>query len=248
MLAADPITGKTHAEPVTAVLVHRDSDLLNLYVDNDGRVGVIRTTARHLFYDFTTKRWTQAAQMRHGDRLEAIDGTATLIRARRLTHSAMIWDLSVARQHDFYVVDSSAAALLVHNCNAAEDGGPTLFRGMRPTDDGAPEIGPSAKTLGARPGIDIGVDENGMVRPGTGGMSVNESPTGMPEFRRPPSFGGSAADLNMYCIDACELGPGLQYAPDEGGHGFVEPAWEMPLDEYQGYLGGTQDSWSEVKP
>lgn len=130
---------------------------------------------------------------------------------------------------------------------AAEDG-TTLYRGMRGAADGTPELGSSAKTLGARPGIDIPVDEGGMVRPGTGGMSVNDSPTGMPEYRRPPSFGGSGKDLNMYCISSCDLGPGLRYVPDAGGHGFLEPAWEMPFEEYQGYLHGTAGSWAEVLP
>jgi hypothetical protein len=130
---------------------------------------------------------------------------------------------------------------------AAEDG-TTLFRGMRGAADGSPELGSTAKTLGARPGIDIPVDEGGMVRPGTGGMSVNDSPTGMPEYRRPPSFGGSGKDLNMYCISSCDIGPGLRYAPDAGGHGFLEPAWEMPFSEYQGYLQGTAGSWGEVLP
>ncbi|MEZ5096458.1 MAG: hypothetical protein R2731_10255 [Nocardioides sp.] len=119
---------------------------------------------------------------------------------------------------------------------------------MRGAAGGTPELGSSAKTLGARPGIDIPVDEGGMVRPGTGGMSVNDSPTGMPEYRRPPSFGGSGKDLNMYCISSCDLGPGLRYVPDAGGHGFLEPAWEMPFEEYQGYLHGTAGSWSEVLP
>jgi hypothetical protein len=41
------------------------------------------------------------------------------------------------------------------------------------------------KKDGARPVTDIPVDENGMVSPGTGGMSVNELPTGMPTFRSP---------------------------------------------------------------
>ncbi|MFN2595200.1 MAG: RHS repeat domain-containing protein [Actinomycetota bacterium] len=129
----------------------------------------------------------------------------------------------------------------------AEDGS-TLFRGMRGAADGSPELGSSAKTLGARPGIDITVDEGGMVRPGTGGMSVNDSPTGMPEYRRPPSFGGSGKDLNMYCISSCDLGPGLRYVPDAVGHGFLEPAWEMPFEEYQGYLHTTAGSWTEVFP
>ncbi len=35
---------------------------------------------------------------------------------------------------------------------------------------------------------------------------------------------------------------------DAGEHGFLEPAWEMPFSEYQGYLQGTAGSSSEVLP
>lgn len=52
-----------------------------------------------------------------------------------------------------------------------------------------PEIGESAKTLGVRRGDDIKPDARGLVRPGQDGMSVNDSPRGMPEYRRPPEFG-----------------------------------------------------------
>jgi RHS repeat-associated protein len=130
----------------------------------------------------------------------------------------------------------------------AAEGDVNLYRGMRGTEEGSPDLGPSASKLGARPGIDIPVDENGMVRPGTGGMSVNESPMGMPEFRRPPSFGGSGKNLNMYCVSSCDLGANLQYVPESGGHGFLEPASEMSFAEYQQYLYQTQGSWSEVLP
>lgn len=37
-------------------------------------------------------------------------------------------------------------------------------------------------------------------------------------------------------------------ATESGGHGFLEPAWEMPFEEYQGYLHGTAGSWGEVVP
>jgi RHS repeat-associated protein len=126
--------------------------------------------------------------------------------------------------------------------------GKTIYRAMRPADGGGPEVGDSAKHLGVRPGYDIPIDENGMVRPGTEGMSVNESPTGAPEYRRPPSFGGRAKGIDMFCMNTCDLGPGLRYVPEsaEPGHGFIEPAWEMPYTEYQGYLAQTQQFWTEV--
>jgi hypothetical protein len=126
----------------------------------------------------------------------------------------------------------------------------TLYRGMRGTDDGSPQLGQTASTLGARPNEDIYIDENGMVDPGTGGMSVNESPTGMPAFRRPPSFGGTGKNLNMYSINLSDIGPNLTYRPDpeSAGHGFIEPATTMPFNDYQEYIDQTQTSWQGVLP
>lgn len=113
-------------------------------------------------------------------------------------------------------VASREGSASARGCCVTAEGDIALFRGMRGAADGSPELGSLAKTLGARPGRDIPVDEGGMVRPGTGGMSVNDTPTGMPEYRRPPSFGGSGKDLNMYCISSCDLGPGLRYVPESG--------------------------------
>jgi RHS repeat-associated protein len=130
-----------------------------------------------------------------------------------------------------------------------------LYRGMKPGDGGLPQLGPSAKTLGVRiktrniPG-DIPVDEAGMVKPGTGGMSVNTSPTGMPEYRRPPAFGGTAKDLDMFCIQNCDLGAPLGHRPDPTlpGHGFLEPAYPMSLADYQAALAATLSRWGIVLP
>ncbi len=52
----------------------------------------------------------------------------------------------------------------------------------------------------------------------------------------------------MYRISSNDIGPGLQYIPESGGPGFLEPAWEMAFSEYQEYLHRTQSSWSEVLP
>jgi uncharacterized protein YukE len=123
-----------------------------------------------------------------------------------------------------------------------------LYRGMRRGPDGAPEVGVTAKTLGARPDRDIPLTTSGGVQPRTGGMSVNESPTGMPEFRRPPSFGGSGKDLDMFAVRSDDLGGGLRYRPESDGHGFLEPAWEMSFDQYQAQLHATRDQWTEIEP
>jgi hypothetical protein len=53
-----------------------------------------------------------------------------------------------------------------------ENAGKTLYRGMQETPEGEPAVGLLARTLGARPHVDIPVDPSGSVYPGTGGMSV----------------------------------------------------------------------------
>jgi hypothetical protein len=66
---------------------------------------------------------------------------------------------------------------------------------MKVGDDGYPEVGPTARTLGVRPGIDVLVDEAGQVQSGFGGVSVApDSPAGLPAHRRPPGLGGTGKD------------------------------------------------------
>src|SRR5207247_7711653 len=109
-----------------------------------------------------------------------------------------------------------------------------LYRSMRPAGDRFPMVGPTARTLGVRTegnNIDISPTADGNVLPGTGGMSVSPTVTGLQPHRLPPEFGGVGKDP-VWCISSCDLGPLLTYVPDENNpaeHGFVEPATIMPL-------------------
>ena len=115
--------------------------------------------------------------------------------------------------------------------------------------DGLPVTGPTARTLGARPGVDVPVGPDGMVHPGTGGVSVSpDSPLNLPPHRRPPEFGGTGRDP-VWRLDERDLPDGLSYRPDPvrpSGHGFVEPSRSMPLTEYQRLLESTRPSWTRV--
>ena len=126
------------------------------------------------------------------------------------------------------------------------DDGTRLYRSMRAGNDGLPITGPSARTLGVRPEVDIPVDAHGSVQPGSGGMSVSpDSPMNLPSHRRPANMGGTGKDP-VWCIRACDLGPDLTYRPDPkhpSGHGFVEPARPMSFVDYQRALEGTRGSW-----
>ena len=124
-----------------------------------------------------------------------------------------------------------------------------LFRAMKGTVEGLPEIGSSTRTLGVRPGIDVPVlHAKDMLRPAQGGMSVSPSdPFNLPYFRRPPEFGGTGRD-SIWHINDYDLGPELNYRPDPSNphtHGFVEPLHPMTLVDYQNALVSTQGLWQK---
>jgi RHS repeat-associated protein len=125
--------------------------------------------------------------------------------------------------------------------------GENLFRSMKAGPSG-PEVGPTARTLGARPGTDIPV-QGGMVQPQTGGMSVSPGgPHNLPSHRRPPEFGGTGKDP-VWCINGCDLPEGLTYRPDPHnptGHGFIEPSRAMNYSEYEQLLESTQNLWKPL--
>jgi hypothetical protein len=122
---------------------------------------------------------------------------------------------------------------------------------MREHASGFPEIGPNARALGVRPGIDLpAILPYEIVQPGQGGLSVSpDDPMKLPYFRRPRGFQGTGKDP-VWAINAAQLGPDLSYRPDPShpGHGFIEPIRSMTLDEYQGALVRTISFWEEVQP
>uniref|UniRef100_UPI0025DE0851 hypothetical protein n=1 Tax=Lapillicoccus sp. TaxID=1909287 RepID=UPI0025DE0851 len=131
----------------------------------------------------------------------------------------------------------------------------TLYRGMRAAEDGYPEVGETAKTLGARPKIffpeeqgDVVIDDRGWIWPGTGGMSANTDPWRIPLFRRPLSFGGTGKGLDMFTIEDQQLPPGLSFRLIEDGHGYIEPTRPMTYDEVQRLIHGTRGLWIKTGP
>lgn len=128
----------------------------------------------------------------------------------------------------------------------SEEQEPTLFRSMAAASDGLPATGSSARTLGARPTIDVPLQPGNRVYPGTGGMSVSpDDPHNLPRHRRPSEFGGIGRDP-VWSVRPADLGPELRYRPDPLNpteHGFVEPAQEMSFANYQSALEATRPAW-----
>src|SRR5262249_40911248 len=68
--ATNTKTGKTTAQPVTAVLVHYDTNRYNLKIQAGHRTATIETTSNHLFWDVARHRWVMAAALTRGSYLQ----------------------------------------------------------------------------------------------------------------------------------------------------------------------------------
>ncbi|HEX4477781.1 MAG TPA: hypothetical protein VH142_21985 [Polyangiaceae bacterium] len=126
----------------------------------------------------------------------------------------------------------------------------TLYRAMRKDGTGKPLCGAEGNMLGVRPGVDITADHRGIVKRGGGGLSVTpDDLTKLPPHVRPARLGGKGK-LPVFGIPAAGLRGELAYRPDPARpdrHGFIEPAGDMMLSEYQSALAATQDAWGEVE-
>jgi hypothetical protein len=120
-----------------------------------------------------------------------------------------------------------------------------VYRAMREDVSGGPMVGPTARTLGVRPNVDIPVTA-GTVQPNTGGMSVAvDRPENLHPLRRPPQYGGSGKDP-VWCLDIGQLVGALQFRQDSPTHGLIEPAQMMRLDELQRNLANTKPLWKKL--
>jgi hypothetical protein len=106
-------------------------------------------------------------------------------------------------------------------------------------------IGPSARTLGVRPNLDIPVLA-GQVWPASGGMSVApDFPGNLYPLRRPPALGGTGKDPVWY-IATTNLGGTLQFRQDSATHGLIEPAQTMSIGDLQKALEATKPYWKKL--
>ncbi|APE20083.1 hypothetical protein SVEN_0642 [Streptomyces venezuelae ATCC 10712] len=122
VLATDPQTGVTRAETVEQLIVTPDdkefTDLV--LTSTDGKAGGLTTTWHHPFWDATTKRWTNASELKPGGKLRTPDGTLITVSGVRNYHQAVVtYDLTVERLHTYYVL-AGTAPVLVHNCGDDE--------------------------------------------------------------------------------------------------------------------------------
>lgn len=116
VLATDPRSGQSMAQPVTAAFSHDTTRLVDITVSG----GVLTSTAGHRFY-VAERGWTLVSDLRVGDRLRTPDGSPHRVRGLRdragLAPSE-VFDLTVDGFHSFYVGTAGQRSrdVLVHNC------------------------------------------------------------------------------------------------------------------------------------
>lgn len=140
---------------------------------------------------------------------------------------------------------------------------PLIFRGML-TDGDQPALGHGANFLYVRCSLDDSGDiheEDGVVLPGTGGMSVAPTCELLPshrlprrlKLRYPDRFAEARGPDTLYCwhmgdgvFEAGCIAPRLSLRLDPehpDTHGFVEPDAKMSVSEYEGAIASTRCKW-----
>jgi hypothetical protein len=124
-----------------------------------------------------------------------------------------------------------------------------LFRSMKEAQDGFPEVGPSARMLGVRPGNhatpDVyAIQSTDLVGPGMGGMSVAPGdPMHLDKHRRPLSLGGTGREP-VWCMNSVRLSAALRFRQTSSLHGLIEANVTMTLKELEDALAATRTQWA----
>jgi guanyl-specific ribonuclease Sa len=115
--AGDPLSGKRQGvRKVTARLVHRDTDLVDIKVRmGRHRTETLHTTYGHPFWDKTVGAWQAAGLLAEGHTLATADDRQVVVAGVSVRDGAQfMYNLTVADLHTYYVL-AGATPVLVHN-------------------------------------------------------------------------------------------------------------------------------------
>jgi len=159
---------------VTAVHVtYTDHDYTDVTVNTEHGPATLTGTAHHLYWDATTRTWTDADQLHVGDQLQTSNGaTVTITGLHDYTTTMVTYNLTIDTLHTYYV-EASDVPILVHNAP------PTACRITSAPD--APVI--PSKT----------VFNNGKFR-----VDIENPAPGLPAAQIHIQFMGRGADPNKY--------------------------------------------------
>ncbi len=128
------------------------------------------------------------------------------------------------------------------------------FRAMTPDTDKLPMVGNKARHLGIRD-VDVTVNDEGLVVPAGGGMSVaTGSFWNLPPHRSPKGLGngssGAAADFVYRVALPFDAALNLCVREDipEEHHAVVEPSVPVSRVAYEAALAATRSAWDRVWP
>ncbi|WP_203833029.1 LamG-like jellyroll fold domain-containing protein [Actinoplanes regularis] len=152
VLTKDPVTGEVSSRQVTLLHSNRDLDLTDVTVSaepadadkrtadqTEGKGGrstrgpteptVLKTTAHHPFWDATTKKWIDAAELvPNKSTLVGPDGELQYVTGvKNFAGAEIMRDLTVADVHTYYVV-AGQQPVLVHNNNACSVAGRFAYK------------------------------------------------------------------------------------------------------------------------
>ncbi|GGP16474.1 DNRLRE domain-containing protein [Nonomuraea glycinis] len=118
ILATDPETGETRAEPVTALMTSKgDKHLVQISIDNGDAGSTVIATEYHPFWIPELRRWLHASDLTPGMWLRTSAGTHVQIKAiKKWTAVQRVHNMTVADLHTYYVL-AGTTPVLVHNSN-----------------------------------------------------------------------------------------------------------------------------------
>jgi hypothetical protein len=120
VVATDPVTGLSLAEPVTATIVGDGmKTLVDITIDTDGPAGHaeahLTATDGHPFWVPADRQWRKAIDLREGDTVRTTTGKRLQITGIHIQHQHQrVHNLTVRTIHTYYVL-AGKTPVLVHN-------------------------------------------------------------------------------------------------------------------------------------
>ncbi|MFV2117301.1 LamG-like jellyroll fold domain-containing protein [Streptomyces sp. Act-28] len=139
VLTAEPGKKEKEKHRVKEVIVTKtDRDYVDVVVATKSGPKTIQTTKHHQFYEITRNSWTQAADLRAGQKLQNGSGEPTaILKVTSYTAQRTTYDLSVDGLHTYHVL-AGEAPVLVHNSGGCPIGAPRSADGKFSKRNGEP--------------------------------------------------------------------------------------------------------------
>lgn len=119
VLSAEPGKKKKEKRRVKDVIVTKtDRDYVDVVVATKSGPKTIQTTKHHQFYEASRNSWTQAGDLKAGQKFQNGDGgRIEILDVRAYTAQRVTYDLSIEGLHTYHVMAGEDTAVLVHNKN-----------------------------------------------------------------------------------------------------------------------------------